>query len=450
MTDIRFPADFLFGAATAAYQIEGAASDDGRTPSIWDTFSHTPGRTVEGHTGDVACDHYHRLAGDLDLIGDLGLSAYRFSVSWPRVLPGGARTPNPAGLDFYNRLVDGLLERGVEPWLTLYHWDLPQELEDAGGWPVRATADRFTEYALAMHEALGDRVTRWTTFNEPWCSAFLGYASGDHAPGRTEPARSVEAAHHLLLAHGLGVGVLRPNPVSLVVNPTSVRPVSAAEPDVAAARRVDGIINRLFLDPVLRGSYPADVLAATAALVDWDSLVRDGDLAIIGAPIDVLGVNYYQPALVGHSDVPLAAPNPWPGCERVAFHPVPAPVTAMGWAVDPTGLRDLLLRIHADYGDVPIMVTENGAAYEDRVVDGAVADAERIEYLRGHLAAAHEALRAGVDLRGYFVWSLLDNFEWAFGYSQRFGLIHVDYRTQARTLKASAYWYRDVIAQGGL
>jgi beta-glucosidase len=247
--------------------------------------------------------------------------------------------------------------------------------------------------------------------------------------------------------------VLRPlvtGPVSLVLNPTSVRPVSPSEPDVAAAGRVDGIINRLFLDPVLRGAYPADVLEATAALVDWGSLVRDGDLGTIAAPIDLLGVNYYQPSLVGHSATPLAAPNPWPGCEQVAFHPVPAPVTAMGWAVDPTGLRDLLVRIHTDYAGIPLVVTENGAAYEDRVAGGAVADPERIAYLRGHLAAAHEALRSGVDLRGYFVWSLLDNFEWAFGYSQRFGLVHVDYATQARTMKDSAYWFRDVIARGGL
>jgi len=312
-------------------------------------------------------------------------------------------------------------------------------------------ANRKSFQAAAMVAArLGDRVALWSTLNEPWCAAFLGYASGEHAPGHTSPGAALRSAHHLLLAHGLGVGVLRSGQVSLVVNPTSVRPVSPAEPDVAAARRVDGIINRLFLDPVLRGSYPADVLEATAALVDWGALVHDGDLATIAAPIDLLGINYYQPSLVGHSDTPLPTPNPWPGCEHVAFHQPPGPVTGMGWTVDPTGLRDLLLRIRADYGDVPIVVTENGAAYEDRVVGGAVADAERIEFLRGHLAAAHEALEAGVDLRGYFVWSLLDNFEWAFGYSQRFGLVHVDYATQARTLKDSAYWYRDVIARGGL
>jgi beta-glucosidase len=445
-----FPPDFQWGAATAAYQIEGASTLDGRTPSIWDTFSATPGKVFGGHTGADATDHYHRFAEDIGLMARLGLRSYRLSVAWPRIVPGGRGPANPAGLAFYDRLIDSLLAAGIAPAVTLYHWDLPQELEDAGGWTERATPHRFAEFAALVGDRLGDRVPLWSTLNEPWCSAFLGYGAGVHAPGRTDPAAALRAAHHLLLGHGLATQVLagRTGAVSLVLNLGAVRPVSDTDADRAAAAKIDGLINRIFLDPVFRGQYPADVLENTASVVDWAGLVHDGDLEVISQPIDVLGVNYYQPSLVGAGR--LDPPNPWPGCADVGFPPQDAPVTGMDWPIDPSGLRDILVRVRDEYGDVPLMVTENGAAYEDTVVAGAVHDDARIAYLHDHLAAVHEALRAGVDVRGYYVWSLLDNFEWAYGYSQRFGLIHVDYATQARTLKDSAYWYRDVIARGGL
>ncbi|GIG71754.1 beta-glucosidase [Planosporangium flavigriseum] len=463
---LRFPAAFMWGAATAAYQIEGAATEDGRTPSIWDTFSATPGKVLHGDTGAVAADHYHRLGEDVAIMRELGLNTYRFSVSWPRVRPNGSGPINPAGIAFYDRLVDELLNSRIRPVLTLYHWDLPQELEDAGGWTNRETAYRFAEYAALVAERLGDRVGVWTTLNEPWCSAMLGYGSGEHAPGRTDPVAALTAAHHLLLAHGLGVQALRASrigadaQVGLVINPTSVRPVSASADDVDAARRIDGLMNRIWMDPVLRGQYPADVQADTEHLTEWD-FVHDGDLDTIAARIDLLGVNYYQPMLVGAGEPPgpvpvgskdaVPAPSPWPGSEHVRFLQPPGPLTDMGWTVDPTGLRELLGRIRSDYGDIPIVITENGAAYPDEPdPSGQVHDPERVEYLRGHLTAAHEALRAGVDLRGYFVWSLLDNFEWAWGYSKRFGIVYVDYTTQRRILKDSARWYRDVIANGGV
>ena len=456
VTDLlAFPADFWWGAATAAYQIEGAVATDGRTPSIWDTFSATPGKVVHGDTGEHAADHYRRYPQDVALMAELGLSAYRFSVSWPRVQPGGSGPENPAGSGFYDRLVDELLAVDIRPVLTLYHWDLPQELEDKGGWANRDTAYRFADYARLVAARLGDRVDLWTTLNEPWCSAFLGYGSGVHAPGRTDPYGSLAAAHHLLLAHGLGAAAVRRElpaaRLSLVLNLGAERPISDAPADLDAARRIDGLINRLFLDPALRGRYPDDVLVDTAKVCDW-AFVRDGDLEAINVPIDALGVNYYQPSLVGAAATPgpAGAPSAWPGCEDILFQPAPGAVTDMGWPVDPTGLSEILLRVHRDYGPVPLFVTENGAAYRDTVApDGRVDDPERIAYLRSHLAAAHDALRAGVDLRGYFVWSLLDNFEWAEGYAKRFGIVHVDYPTQRRTLKESAHWYRRVIAAGG-
>jgi beta-glucosidase len=457
---LMFPPGFRWGAATAAYQIEGAAREGGRTPSIWDTFSATPGKVAGGDTGDEAADHYHRYAEDVALMADLGLGAYRFSVAWPRVQPSGRGPVNPAGMAFYDRLVDALRAAGITPVLTLYHWDLPQELEDAGGWVDRDIAYRFAEYAHLVAARLGDRVPVWTTLNEPWCSAFLGYASGEHAPGRTDPGASLAAAHHLLLAHGLGVDALRAalpagTEVSLVLNLAPVRAAGPTAADAEAVRRVDGLQNRLFLDAVLRGSYPADVLADTADLTDW-GFVRDGDLATIARPLDLLGVNYYRPTLVSAGEpVPQTVngrrPTQWPGCAEVRFHQPAGPVTNMGWSVDASGLRDLLLRLRRDYGDIALVVTENGAAYDDRPTgDGIVHDPDRIAFLRGHLGAVHEAIQAGVDVRGYFVWSLLDNFEWAYGYAKRFGIVHVDYATGARVPKRSAYWYRDVIARHGL
>jgi beta-glucosidase len=449
-----FPPGFWWGAATAAYQIEGAVKMDGRTPSIWDTFAATPGKVVGGDTGEEAADHYHRYAHDIATMVELGLSAYRFSVSWPRIQPTGRGPVNAAGAGFYDRLVDELLEAGIRPVLTLYHWDLPQELEDAGGWTDRDTAYRFAEYAALVAGRLGDRVPTWTTLNEPWCSAFLGYASGDHAPGRTDPAAALRAAHHLLLGHGLAVRALRAalsagRQVSLVLNLSAIRSVSAAAADRDAARRIDGLLNRLFLDAVVHGRYPADVRADTAALTDW-SFVDDGDPAVVATPIDLLGINYYHPNLVG-AGRNGGGPSPWPGAADVRFHEMPVPRTAMGWPVDASGLREVLLRLHREYPGVPLVITENGAAYDDRPApDGAVHDPDRVSYLHSHLTAAHEAITAGVDLRGYFVWSLLDNFEWAHGYGKRFGIVHIDYSTQRRTWKDSAHWYRDVIAAGGV
>ncbi|MFJ6198130.1 GH1 family beta-glucosidase [Micromonospora sp. NPDC092111] len=451
--ELRFPKNFWWGAATAAYQIEGAVRAAGRAPSIWDTFSAAPGRVAGGDTGEHATDHYHRHRHDVDLMAELGLTAYRFSVAWPRVRTGTGGV-NQAGLAFYDRLVDDLLAADIQPVATLYHWDLPQELEDAGGWTHRDTAARFGEYAAVVAARLGDRVRMWNTLNEPWCSAFLGYGIGVHAPGRRDQAAALRAVHHLLLAHGHGTAALRAagvtGGVSLALNGGTVRPRRDTPADRAAARRIDGLLNRIFLDPLLRGAYPADVLADTAALTDW-SFVRDGDLALIAARLDALCVNYYQPDLVSDPGDHHDPGTPYPGAEGVRFHPTPGPVTAMGWSIDPTGLRDLLLRLTRDYDVPPLYVAENGAAYPDEVTpDGRVRDVERLDYLHRHLAAAHDAITAGVDLRGYFVWSLLDNFEWAYGYDKRFGLIHVDYRTQRRTVKDSGRWYGRAIARGGV
>ncbi|MGO4255541.1 GH1 family beta-glucosidase [Marmoricola sp. RAF53] len=431
-----FPADFVWGAATASYQIEGAVAEDGRTPSIWDAFAATPGRVRGGDTGAVACDHYHRYAEDVDLVAGLGLGAYRFSLAWPRICPDSDGRVNAAGLDFYDRLVDALLAQGVTPWATLYHWDLPQVLEERGGWPSRDTVDRFVELTAAAHDRLGDRVHHWITLNEPWCSAFLGYASGLHAPGRTDGDAAVAAAHHLLLAHGRAVEVLRADPqaqVGISVNLYPVVPLDDRPGNLDAARRIDGLQNRWFLDPLLLGSYPADVLEdlGLSASPAW---LRDGDLAEISRPLDFLGINYYTRHTVRS--------GAYPGSAGVEFLDPRGPLAANGWGVEPDGLADILTRITRDYGDVPLVVTENGSAWDDAVdAAGAVEDAERTDYLASHLEACSRAIAAGVPLRGYFAWSLLDNFEWAEGYAVRFGLVHVDYATQKRTTKASGRWY---------
>jgi beta-glucosidase len=442
---VDFPEGFVWGAGTAAYQIEGAVAEDDRGPSIWDTFSHTPGRITHGDTGDVACDHYHRYPEDVATMAGLGLSAYRFSVSWPRIQPTGRGPANTHGLDFYRRLVDALLDKGIEPWLTLYHWDLPQALEDAGGWPLRDTAHRFAEYAALVVEALGDRVRRWTTLNEPWCSAFLGYASGDHAPGRREPARSVAAAHHLLLGHGLAVQAIRGSERDAGIT-LNLYAVSGSPDEV---RRIDGLANRFFLDPVLLGSYPADVVEDLGSLT---VPVQEGDLETIAAPLDFLGVNYYSRYVVGGTEPDgFRKPSAWPGSEHVRFSRRGYPVTAMDWEIDPAGLYEVLRRVHDGYPAIPLYVTENGAAFHDWVApDGTVDDPERVAYLDAHLRASHRAIVDGVPLKGYFAWSLLDNFEWSWGYSRRFGIMYVDYRTQRRTPKASAAWYADVARRNGL
>ncbi|HET6954758.1 MAG TPA: GH1 family beta-glucosidase [Acidimicrobiales bacterium] len=447
----RFPAGFLWGAATSSYQIEGGADLDGRGPSIWDSFAAT-GR-ARGHTGTIAADHRRRMAGDVALMADLGLGAYRFSVAWPRVQPSGTGPPGP-GLDFYAALVDELLAHGIEPVVTLYHWDLPQALEDAGGWPARDTAARFADYAGLVAAALGDRVRRWTTVNEPWCAAMLGYAAGLHAPGRTEPAAAIAAAHHLLLGHGLAVDVLRDRltadrpEIGITLNPYPVLPAGPGGDltphDLDAVRRIDGIANRLWYDPVLLGRYPDDVVADLGQVSDLRH-IRDGDLDQIARPLDALGLNYYRCHHVRHRPGASASPSPWPGSPDVVFHDATGTPTSNGWAVEPEGLYDALVRVATDYDPPPLYIHESGGAFPDAVAaDGRVHDHDRLGYLDAHLRAAHDAIASGVDLRGFFVWSLLDNFEWAEGYTQRFGIVHVDFASLARTPKASAHWYRDV------
>ncbi|QSB14503.1 beta-glucosidase [Natronosporangium hydrolyticum] len=452
---LSFPAGFVWGAATAAYQIEGAVTADGRGPSIWDTFSHTPGKVHNGDTGDVACDHYHRYAEDVELMAELGLQAYRFSIAWPRIQPTGSGPANRAGLDFYDRLVDALVARGIEPMITLYHWDLPQPLQDAGGWTNRDTAYRFAEYAGLVAERLADRVGTWITLNEPWCAAFLGYASGTHAPGITNPPDAFAATHHLLLGHGEAVPVLRGHgvrQVGITLNPSAVRPLDATAPaDVAAAARVDGLQNRLYLDPLYGRGYPADIRALIDAQFGGAPWLRPGDEQIIAAPLDLLGINYYNPTIVTSAPGQPSS-SVHPGTEDIRFMPATGPLTAMGWSIEPASLTSLLERLSRDYPGLPFWITENGCAYEDEPeADGErVADPARIAYLDGHLRAVHEAIARGVDVRGYLVWSLFDNFEWAEGYRPRFGIFYVDYETQVRLRKDSARWYHKVIAEHGL
>ncbi|AOS62230.1 GH1 family beta-glucosidase [Actinoalloteichus hymeniacidonis] len=445
-----FPTGFIWGTATASYQVEGAVDEDGRGPSIWDTFSAEPGKVLGGDTGAQACDHYHRYPEDVALVKSLGLDVYRFSVAWPRVLPDG-RTLESRGLDFYDRLVDEVLAAGIDPMLTLYHWDLPQALQDMGGWENRDTAYRFAEYAEQVFDRLGDRVLNWTTLNEPWCSAYLGHFTGLHAPGRTDARAALVAAHHLLLGHGLAASALRAkmserHRLSIVLNLAQVRVDRDDEAHRDAARRVDGLQNRLFLEPLLHGAYPADVLADTSWVGDWDTVVQPGDTELINAPLDLLGINYYSPTRVEPAE-PEFVSGGMPGLRGVRHLPPRGPLTGFDWEQEPAALRDLLVRLSKDYPEVPLMVTENGSAWADEVrPDGTVVDPERENYLLGHLRAVHEAIERGADIRGYLAWSLLDNFEWAAGYSQRFGLVHVDYETQKRTPKSSALRFASVAA----
>ena len=442
--DVRFPDGFLWGAATASYQIEGAWDEDGKGLSIWDTFSHTSGRVRDGDTGGVACDHYHRLSEDVALMRELGLKAYRFSVSWPRVLPEGRGRVNPAGLDFYSRLVDALLEAGIALALTLYHWDLPQALQDEGGWGSRETLDAFAEYAEVLSRALGDRVALWITHNEPWVVAFEGHATGEHAPGLRDPRLAVQVAHNLLVSHGLAVPVLRANgarKVGITINAGPVEPASEDPEDVAAAERAYARDVSWFLDPLCGRGYPAEVLGIYERL-GWAPEVRDGDMEAIAAPTDFLGLNYYSRSMVRFDP----SDEPW----HAADVREDGEYTEMDWLVYPDGLFDLLTRVSAEEGPAEVYVTENGAAFADEVSpDGHVHDERRVSYLREHFRAAARAVGAGVPLRGYFVWSLLDNFEWADGYSRRFGIVRVDYDTQNRTIKDSGYLLRDVIAANG-
>ncbi len=451
-TRAEFPADFAWGTATAAYQVEGAALEDGRTPSIWDTFARRPGAIADGSTGDVADDHYHRFREDVELMASLGVGAYRFSISWSRLLPGAGNEVNPAAVAFYRALASALLERGIRPYATLYHWDLPQELEDAGGWLSRETAEAFARYAGVAVRELGDLITDWITLNEPWCSAFLGYASGVHAPGRRTGSTAARAAHHLLLGHGKAVTAIRDErpdaAVGITLNLYSTRPASRAPADLDAARRIDGLQNRLFLEPVLAGRYPDDVLDDLGER-DWFRALPDSDARTIATPIDFLGVNYYSRHTVAAGEPEAHIASPHPGSEGVRFVDTGAPRTQMGWEIHPDGLLDVLEQAHAYAPSLPLYVTENGAAYPDTVLpDGSVHDHERTEYLRLHVDACAAALRRGLPLRGYFCWSSMDNWEWAWGFSRRFGLVYVDYETQRRTVKSSGRWLREFLTGG--
>ena len=439
---LHFPTGFLLGAATAAYQIEGAADEDGRGTSIWDTFSRTPGKVLHGDTGDTACDSYHRLDADLDLAAAIGLHAYRFSVAWPRIVPDGTGSVNQKGLDFYKRLVEGLHARDIMPMATLYHWDLPQPLQDAGGWASRDTVERFGEYAQTVLEAIGDAVPMWMTVNEPFCAGMVGHLEGRHAPGIRDLRTALAATHHLLLAHGQGVGIVHARApgrqAGVTLNLSDITPASPAEADQVASRLLDGYENRWYLDAVLRGHYPADMLAWYGQQVPVD-FIRDGDLEVIAAASDFLGVNYYETKVV--------AADPQEPYHHARMIPATGRLTAGGLDVRPAALGRILRRVHGQYAPPPLYITENGAAFHDYVdPEGRVQDLERVEYLNDHLGEALGAIRDGVDLRGYIAWSLLDNFEWADGYSRRFGLVYVEYGTQARIPKASAQWYRQLIA----
>ena len=459
----RFPPGFRWGVATASYQVEGAVDEGGRGPSIWDTFSHTPGMVMNGDTGDVACDHYHRWEADLDLMSDLGVDSYRLSLAWPRIQPSGSGPVNQQGIDWYKRLLTGLRERGIEPTLTLYHWDLPQALEDAGGWPVRETAERFAELAGIAARELGDLVDTWLTLNEPWVVANLGYVSGEHAPGRHDEVDGLRAAHHLNLAHGLSAQAVRAElgesaPVMVTLNHHAVRPADPEDPaDVEAARRIDAVGNRIWTGPMLRGVYDDDLVADTAHLTDW-SFVHDGDTATAHQPIVALGLNYYTPTIVralepgegastgGHG---VNGRSPWVADDGVGFAEPDGERTRMGWLVEPSALTGMLVRLSEENPGLPLVVTENGAAYEDVVVgvdaERRVHDEARTSYYSGHVGAVADAIDAGADVRGYFAWSLLDNFEWAFGYDRRFGITHVDFASQERTVKDSGRWYSELV-----
>lgn len=490
------PASFRWGVATAAYQIEGAAREDGRGRSIWDTFSHTPGRVRGGDTGDTATDHYHRWREDIALLRELGVDAYRLSIAWPRVQPTGRGELNPAGVRFYRELLTELRAAGIAPYVTLYHWDLPQELQDAGGWPVRETALAFADYAAAMARELGDLVDTWITLNEPWCTAFLGYGSGVHAPGITDDAAALAAAHHLNLAHGLAARAIRAElgedtRISISLNLHVFDPADEENTaDLAAVEQVSLVGNKIFLGPLMDATYPTELIRLTRPLTDW-SFVQPGDLELCRVRLDVLGFNYYTVQTVrartegeagaaaraeesgdagpngepGASGDAAAVPTCWPACENVEFLPPaqlsnaadyePAdsedpdegwPVTDMGWAVEPRGLYDLIAALDTAYEGTALAITENGAAYPDTLTDGAVHDEQRVEYLRAHIAEVRAAVADGAPVEAYFAWSLLDNFEWAEGYAKRFGLYYVDYATQRRYAKDSAHYYREVIA----
>ncbi len=444
MTIQSFPKDFIWGAATASYQIEGAANAGGRGPSIWDTFSHTPGNITLDHTGDVACDHYHRWREDIALMKQLGLNAYRFSIAWPRILPDGTGRVNPEGLRFYSELVDGLLEAGITPWVTLYHWDLPQPLEDRGGWPSRDIVQPFVEYTDVVTRHLGDRVKHWITLNEPHVFAFVGYGEGRHAPGKRSQIDAARASHHALLAHGEVIPVIRANVrdavTGITLNMCKVYPVTSSEQDARAADLVDASLNRWFAGPVFGQGYPAELLTFYQSEVTF---VEPGDMETIATPVDFLGINNYFPLYATANPLrPHGLSTLTPDQMAAAGHTM----TEMGWPAVPQGLADLLVDVHEIYRPAAIYITENGAAFADEVSSGAVHDPRRMEYLHSHLSALMDVVSRGVPLKGYFVWSLLDNFEWGHGYTKRFGIVYVDYETQQRIPKDSYHWYQKTIA----
>ena len=431
----RFPDDFVWGVATSAFQIEGARDADGKGPSVWDTFCKLPGAIADASDGTVACEHYQRYEQDLDMIAKLGVDAYRFSASWPRVQATGSGAWNAKGLDFYERLVDGLLARGIAPYLTLNHWDLPQALQDQGGWANRDTVHRFVDYALAMHARLGDRVASIATHNEPWVMSVLGHETGIFAPGIKSRATAMQVAHHLMLSHGMALRALREAgckaSLGIVLNLSPIEPATDSAADRAKARLEDGRLVRWYMDPLFKGVYPADVIEH---LENDGPVIEAGDMDIIRTPMDFLGINYYSRSVA-------SAGEPWD------VHQSGLETTEMDWEVYPQGLTALLLRLHQDYPVPPMFITENGGAFKDPMVDGKVHDADRTRYLQQHIQAVADAMRQGVNMGGYMVWSLMDNFEWASGYVKRFGIVHVDYATQKRTLKDSALWYQQFLAQ---
>ena len=451
----EFPADFAWGTATASYQIEGACEADGRGPSIWDAFTRRPGAIADGRTGDLATDHYRRFREDVAIMADLGVNSYRFSIAWPRIQSGGTGPVNRAGIDFYRQLSEALLERGITPYATLYHWDLPLALEERGGWLERDTAERFGDYAGLVGGELGDVVQHWITLNEPWCSAFLGYGSGIHAPGKQVGSRAAHAAHHLLLGHGRGVSAIRaarPDAtVGVALNLYSVQAASDSAADQDAARRIDGLQNRFFLEPVLAGHYPLDTIADLGE-AEWFDRNPAADAADIAVPIDFLGINYYSRHTVAAP--PIGSPVTgggagltYPGSEAVQMVDAGAARTEMGWPIHPEGMLDVLELAHSFQPELPLYITENGSAYPDAVVDGGIEDEDRRRYLEQHVMACAAALHKKLPLKGYFAWTLTDNFEWAWGYSRRFGLVHVDYESQKRTIKRSGHWYAAFLNQ---
>ncbi len=442
---IHFPPDWVWGAGTAAYQIEGAVRDGGRGFSIWDAFCRVPGKIAHGHTGDIACDHFHRVPEDIGLMRELGLGAYRFSVAWPRIFPDGGGRPNAEGLDFYRRLVDELQGAGIAPYVTLYHWDLPEALQRWGGWENRDTALRFGEYAQTVAAALGQGVHHWFTINEPWVAAFLGHWQGIHAPGKRDLRVALAAAHNLLLAHGEGLSALRSemqatDQAGIVLNLSPCFPADDSNADLEASERIDGFMNRWFLDALYRGEYPEEMVRLYG---DAMPEIAPGDMEIISRPTDLLGVNYYTRAVVAYD------PDSYPLQARKVVPPG-AETTAMGWEVYPPGIHEILTRVHEEYHPGALLITENGAAYDDIVADHYIDDPERETYLHEHLLEMYRAVDDGVPVQGYFVWSLLDNFEWAWGYDKRFGLIHVDFLTQERIIKRSGHWYAGVTHDNGI